>query len=367
MAKLELSTETSTTSKAAIVVEISPETSQSAYLRPSASDTVAQLKKAAVEFMQAKLIEAHGNGVKLASVNSVLVYDNNTKGKLLDSDRLKSYSGPFVILTPTQPLPDTLTAHPSLEAVAAFTPSDLQPLFSSARASLKPAETTDSPTASIIEMVEKLRREVDEVRRDAAAGLRKAEEASREAEEACEEARREVEAVRHEAEAAHRKIAEKFDDLQRELEIVRGEQEDVQSWIIVRDHLYLDRIRLRHLLNRVQDAFARELHLEVPPFYKDGSITWRVWLGKQQVQTVDHGRTLLRNVQVENLRKLIASDGAMKIILELGPKDWLHGDRVAHLQISDATLIRGAIERVGDKRDRADLLLMADCVWPSLL
>jgi len=150
-----------------------------------------------------------------------------------------------------------------------------------------------------------------------------------------------------------------------ELETLKDNHEALQGWITQRDTGYMDYIRIRHLVNCTQDRLAKQLQLEIPTSYKDGSIAWRQWVESFSIQNVAEGRALLQNITADCLRELLASDGAMSIIFELEKKHRLHGDRAAHpSNIIDPGGVRAAVNRIADENNRAEFMLMVNYVWP---
>lgn len=61
----------------AVIVGCSPENSCAVYFKPSDSDTVDHLKKAAVGVLQSHMAVTYGQHVELASADSVLAFDNS--------------------------------------------------------------------------------------------------------------------------------------------------------------------------------------------------------------------------------------------------------------------------------------------------
>lgn len=125
----------------------------------------------------------------------------------------------------------------------------------------------------------------------------------------------------------------------------------------------MDSIILRHLLNSAQAVFALEIQLGNSSDLKDPSSLWRQWLCLNDVKDVRSGRRLLKDVSNEKLQRVVGSDRALGLILELNRKYRKRGDKVAHPQyIKDPTAFNAAISRTADEEDRQDLRLILDCI-----
>ena len=219
----------------------------------------------------------------------------------------------------------------------------------------------------------------EERKREAAAREeeRKREAAVREEERKCEKSERCLEKV---------EADKKYEDLRRHLLEVEEMTMDTVGWIAhnvhprcfkhshetdyqkKKDTKMLDRIKLRHLLNKAQEMLALAAGLTQEPF--GASLFWREALGTPDDTSarLTQARALLcaPGIQLDrSTERFVSSDDGMRLVVEANSPIRQRGDRVAHPVSVPRRHFDGPISRNSYSSETSGLQALADFVCSS--
>jgi len=175
------------------------------------------------------------------------------------------------------------------------------------------------------------------------------------------------------AERRNHIAAEKTERME-EMKDLANRADDLEGWVTTKNPEYLDRIRLRALLDHGQAALAEFIGC-VPPSSEAVSISrmsqaWRskLDLPNSTMRRSDKDRleaaiTLLSACSTipDPIRKLMQDDNAMRVLTEKSSNVRRLGNNVAH-ELVDIEALKGIVERSTFKKDKAGMLSILDFV-----
>ncbi|KAF8065214.1 hypothetical protein FPV67DRAFT_1696229 [Lyophyllum atratum] len=302
---------------------------------------------------------------------------------ILSADRHGSNS--FDSADNTTLLKDLSPALTSGSVLYAIIPSLLKPNLGSPPAAtdwVRDADTLSSPVHDFLETVVKVG---SKDRKEAKAAKQKAEkaednvtkmlkrldqeanerqEAKRQWEQQRQEMKRQWEQQRQEMKRQQEAWEAEKKELKDRIGVLEVGTVDMVEWLVHEDTQALDRIKLRNLLDKAQAKLAFETDLIKDEKTTSASYQWRLWLNQWEddQKRFDNAKSAL-DALTRNLAicKLLASEPALRLVVEKNSKIRGYGDQAAHGFVS-AKAYQVAVDRYSDVDTKEGLKVLITLV-----